>query len=574
MSTGGSLCGEERVTWASAAVNVKNPKYGFVKGADNTKTIEDAYWEAHNSGKALYLPPDTYNYNGAGLGGINPVIRGAGRTRTTINLGPSSRLFDTTGTLGSLHFADFSTTGGLGVFRSTNEGNNVGNIYLMSNLHFKGYTATAVENNAADMPHWKFRDIMFDAANSTTTMGIALSGLTDGCSFENLEFMRNRVHIKIRAGANSAYIRSCNFIRWDGYTTAPRVDLWIVPNPSSVNAGVGFNLTSSKFGAENVHAQDKRIVYANEGAGATNGERFPDLTTASTGHVHGHYINGIMLGNITNGNPPLVYSTTPNVRDCTYANINIAGTVPEYIVEFLTPLTAERANTNSIIGPLTGIGLAVDGAPAPRASNAANFAHIVDPQGFLAASPGAISAYQAGDPVGYKSLVRTPTQAYNSLGNITTTTVADRFGGTDARNASRTATGQAYIQVSIPNSTTTILPGKPAWIEFDAKSSNMASIRARIAQSGGTIFHFSRSIRLGADWHRYKFSWTPRPIEGSQHLIFEHTGDVGGEFTVGRVRIYHAQEPLNVDGLTVIDGAVYRLTMTDGVLGAIPLTSA
>lgn len=533
--------------------------------SDDTASIKAA-WSA--SGGNIYFPEGTYVFNGPSLGttGITrPVVRGAGIARTLIMLGAGIRLIDTAAGILNLTLENLMTRGGAGVFRSTRTSGSVCGTYVVRDCEFEGYTAAAIESNSSDMPYWKISRTYFEGANQTTSIGVALSGLSDGTIIEGCAFVKNRIHAKLRDGGNNAHIANCDFIRFTGSEGLPRIDIWIVPRSAAVNSGAGFTIKESKLGSENLHPTDKRVVYADESGGETNAERFPVLDTASSGYITGHEIAGVMLGGATGAAHPLVYSTTPNIRASRYMNITLQGSKPAHIVQFLNAPGASIYNSGNVIGPVTGEDLGVDFVQPPEPSNASGVFSLNDPNHVWGGKHIQRATAASGDPVGYKSIFRSTDTPLTAQGGASIALVTDAHGGTDAFQGNFPV-GAAVLQSQF--SSGVITPGAPAWIEFDAKSGTLAEGLLSLHYSGKSKVHFSRSFTMGTEWVRYCFPWTPREAMAGFYLTFEKSAGLAGSFSVGRTRIYHSREPLNVDGVILLNGVKYRLSVSGGAITA------
>lgn len=525
--------------------------------ADDTAAF-DAAWTA-SSGR-IYIPAGRYLYNGTALPyvGNRPMIHGAGRGKTTIVLGATSRLFDSASGLQTVDFRDFRTEGGAGVFRSTRTAAQVAGIYSFTDCEFTAYTECCIEGNSSDMPYWKIRGNVFDGANFTTTMGVALSGLTDGVVIESNEFLRNRVHVKLRRGGNNAHVVKNDFIRFGATGGQPRVDVWIVPSSSTTNSGAGFTATENKFGPENLHSADYRILYADELAGTFNGNMWPNVVDASAGHITGHVVNGNMFGGVTGAAPAPVTTMTPNVRDSVYGPVVLQGTLPADILHFNTLPVRGRLNTNNVIGPILG---EVTEAKAPVRSNDPGQAAAIDPAGVLAANGTELQAWRASDPVGYVSLLRSDVNTYSKVAGVTFTAATDAHGGTDAALVTFGASGQEMYA-----NLTGTQAGVPVWIEFDAAAGTLDTLRVALTYATETTQHWQRFVRLSTGLQRFRFLWTPREVTSTIRLRIYSSG--AGAVSIGRIRLYHSREPLNVDGVVTIGGLKYKLSVSGGAITA------
>lgn len=528
---------------------------------DDTAAIESA-WRASNGN--IYLPAGDYVYTGAGLPyrANEEAVLGDGPNITNIMLAGGSRFLNHSTAVRSFRMSGLRTIGGAGAFRSTFTGNAVAYPIVFEDCIFQGYTATAIEHNANDSPYWKINRCVFDAANFTTTMGVALSGLTDGTMISDCEFLKNRVHVKLRNGGGNGHIHNCDLIRFGPSEGEPRIGVWLVPTDSAA-IGRGFTCEISKFGPENTEAGDIHILYANELPGTTNGERFPDLVTVNTtSGIENHTVRSCSFGANRAGVKP-IYSMVSRIMDSRYQELDFAGVIPDYVLEYAQPPAPGHINPNTV-GPVYA-NTRIGSAPV-KASNAENTI-TVDPNGTLAATPDTITPYPVGDPVGYRQLYSTAVDPIHTPGadapHVTITPTADVHGGQDARKVTATGRRSIYGQLATPT------PGQNTWIEFDAKAGTTTRVGVRVrSYTGGTTDHFEREADLGQGWARYRFLWTPAAAPAGAQLLFHTPGT--GDFTLGRVRVYQSREPLNVDGVTVIGGIKYRLDVDRGLVFATP----
>lgn len=347
---------------------------GAPSGTDDTAMIEAAI----SDGKRL--PPGTFYYKGNGWSGSAPTLLGSGPESTTIVIAAGKYLIDTTSAFQACRVEGVRTQGGAGVVRGRFTGVDTTGQKVIADCVFEGFTVAAISHNAADSPFWKVERCTFDAANSTSTMCVALSGLCDSSTIRGNVFKRSRVAVKLGAGCANITVGPDNdFIGYDAGTTADpgRVGVWIVPKANRTDAAVGVTVTGNKFGNENIAVGDKRVLLADEAAGAFFAERLP-ATTPSTGYVVGVKVTGgIVNGGATS--PPIVTSYTPNVIGCRIERIHCAGTPPEAVLK-LAPGVSPRVTTGTVVGPLT---VDVPGAQKVPATSPAMNVAVVDDSGVV-----------------------------------------------------------------------------------------------------------------------------------------------------------------------------------------------
>jgi len=322
-------------------------------GADPTAGSDssEAFAAAVATGRPVYVPAGAYWFNGDPLTGENLSITGAGNQLTTIGIGAGKWFVDDDQAWDTFRLSGIRFNAGAGIVRNTHSSGNVTGQHVVSDCAFIGYTGCAVSTDSTDWPYWKIERNIFQG--SATSIGVALSGLTDGTSIVDNAFTTNRVHVKLRAGGNNAYLDRNDFLRFLPYVDTPRIDVWVVPNPSWANAGPGLVISRGKFGNENLNANDLRIVYADEGSGAYNGARMPVLDTASTGYITGHSVRDVLASGIgdTGVAIPLVFSTTPNVVGCQFGPYTLAGATGYPVIRYLDGSLGAAPASNVIRKP-------------------------------------------------------------------------------------------------------------------------------------------------------------------------------------------------------------------------------
>jgi hypothetical protein len=302
-------------------------------------------------GGTMQFEPGAYHYNGTGLTNANIEIGGS-RGGSTIILGASSYLYQPTTALTSFYMHDLEFQGGLGAVRQAYTGTDTSSPWkLVERCYFYNYTQCAIGALTSDSPYWKVRDNLFWAATDAGTIGVALQGLSDNTQIESNDFRVNQVHVKLGHGGCNAYLSDNGFIRFNAYTAHPRYDVWVVPNPSYVNSGMGLVIDAkNKFGPENLDAtHDYRIVYADEDATGTDfSTHLPNLSADSTGYITGHRVGGTFYSAGSGVNNPCVYSTTPNIRSGDFDLLTDGGQA--YGVAIRTvPLAYDRTNRGSTL---------------------------------------------------------------------------------------------------------------------------------------------------------------------------------------------------------------------------------
>ena len=256
-----------------------------------------------------------------------------------VALGPDTTFIDSNQMWTSLTLRGIRFNGGKGHVKNRFQSANVADYHMISDNAFINYGGTSISNNAPDQPYWKIERNVFQAGNFKTSMGIALSGLTDGTTIANNAFLINRVHIKLARGGNNTYIQNCDFLRFGPPQGFPRIDVWFTLSPDEVNCGSGMVLTQCKFGNEFLEERDYRILYADEGPGRTNDERWPRLDADSANWIGGHTVRDVLSAGIgDDALIPLVRSMTPYIVGSMYGPITQVGNSGAPIMSVRQPL--------------------------------------------------------------------------------------------------------------------------------------------------------------------------------------------------------------------------------------------
>ena len=512
-------------------VNVKD--YGAVGDgvADDTVAIEAAF--AVNGG--IYFPPGTYNYNGTGMSGTVPTIAGAGRGESFIVLGDNSYLLNVSVLMIRLDVRDISFFRGKGAIKHTYATANVAYKHTVERCEFREYTECAIASDSADMPYWHIKECSFNANNATTTMGIALRGGTDQVVIDSCSFLTNRVHVKAVSG-NNMQITNCDFIQIGTIATSgPRVSVWIVPS-ATTNSGQGFVLRNSKFGNENLVAGDLKVLYADEGSGASNGVKFPTLDADSTGYIIGHLITGcIFMTKGATNDYPVVYSTTPNVRGISISDCYDEGSA--YILKFRTPQTIPSPlNSMNSIGPISGPGIYASGQ-VTRLCNTVGAVTVNDPGNYFQSSD---IVRGGGVSPSYAALLSADADDFFTV-DASVVGAIDGLGGSNAATFTYTdVSGYTYRTISAMS------PGVPVFIEFDLKNPDDGNQLSQVLVSlrdNNSHYHWARILEVPSvdqGWVTYRFHFTPRTAGTTCRWYFTNSGGLTGKTVmVGRPRIYH-----------------------------------
>jgi hypothetical protein len=350
--------------------------------------------------------------------------------------------------------------------------------------------------------------------------------------------------------------------------------VWAVPAAEATNAGAGLVLADNKFGNENLGSADLRIAYADEGDGEFFGDRLPDLDGTSTGHISGHTIRGGLVAGATSN--PLIYSTTPMVRGCAVTGVVLAGTLPSYVLELRSPTDSFDPEAHSnLAGPFHVVDQ--DFSPFP-VSNQAGLFRLDDPNQVLDAWPDNPLALRGGGAAaGHVSLLRTRIPGFELTGGATTDPLTDALGGGDAIDAVLLRGGGIVGRVPAG----ALQADQPVWVEFDLRQAGDAPLDEvsvtfgeDSAGSGAAGQYLRRRVRPVGQWRPYRFLTVSPRASDSVVLRFQASdASRGRRVQLGRVRMYHAREPLPAD-LVLPDTETTQRAPAAGTAQPLPATPA
>lgn len=512
---------------------------------DDTQYIDKALDSVSQTAKCLFFPRGSYKYNGAGhpFSGTRLFIIGEGRESTQIIMGDNSRLIDTNTAKVALNISGLQFAGGLGAFRSRFSGVDVSYYKFVKDNIFINYSACAFEVNATDSPYWSVTGNVFRGINSTTTMGLALNRWSDKSIVSGNAFIKNRIHLKMRSAGQNVSVQKNDFIQFEKGDGTSRASVWLVPG-DSVNDGHGCNINNNKFGLENLEPNDFRVLYAPEISAESNGLSMPNISQDSSEYVFGASITENTFLGSDRSSPSIVYSTTPNLRGSLIRDNQIQYNQPKMIIEYRTaPSASEAGSITNIIANNTSLNTGFSTRPN-QLTNGVYSATLVDDAYLLAGVPENIYPHTSGanDRVGFVGLWTSRASGIPTAGGATTTALTDSTGETDARSV--VMPNFSAVNCIIP--TAGILPGKPGWIEFDLKSDGatpLQYITARITHSSGPN-SFVRVVNLPNGWVRFRFPYVFRSASLTPTLQLINLSGASGTLAVGRIRVYHAREPV------------------------------
>lgn len=560
---------------ANAETTVSNSLAVF--GSDDTGPLENLFaaMSANRANAVMQPPPGRYMYlTGVGSTLFSPrIVADSSEKGLTFILGNGVSLVGSPivggvpVALTAMHLENLRTLGGYGMVRHTYTGPNSGvTDFKCLNFSVEYFTGAGISSLTNDTPYWK---IIGHMVNKNAGIGVALNGPPDDSIIE-VDNFGLRVGAKIGYGGDSVMIRNSS---WVGLTHEgfPLIPIWIVPKAEEENSGRQLVIMSYRFGNEGYTSEDHRLLYADEDAttGADFSSRMPKWT-ASTGYISGHWMGGGTEASGAGSTPcgPMVYSTTPNVEGCSW-DVIMEQTLPENFLQFLTPPSPSPRNRNNHIRVQRRN--SYPPASTLKPSNGIGVAYVEDPDGLFARQSSQPVSRPGGSSAAGFSLVLGATPS-NLVGSATKTAATDSLGGTDAWNVTLTS-GTDALNASITAAKFRI--GVPLWVEFDLKegeSESLSEIKVELRYASAGTTHYYEYFPLTSEWVTHRVLVWVRAASENIQLGFYAKTPSSGKMRVGRVRMYHAREPVSFEDKLFIDQATSALSLLN-VKNGVPILS-
>jgi len=495
-------------------------------------------------GKAkVVVPAGDYVINtGSSIANWQCEIVGDGREVTRIKIASGQYFLTVSATIFNASIQGISFTGGKGTLAHTFTGVNVkGHLDIYKN-NFNNYTECAVGSLASDYPYWKIHDNLF--YGTLTSKGVVLSGNPDLCVIENNSFLCNLYHVKVKQGQNTKIQRN-DFIRFIAGGGSPLLtDIWLVPNPTSVNAGSGFICTDNKFGNENLDVNDFRVLFADEGSG-TNAFDKNHSTSASTGYVIGPVFNNYVAG-VSGQNKGFIFTYTENVRSMYVKNTWV--TVYPYVIQYSSVSVSNDRLLDSNVIDSSQV-LDASEKQYGQVSSSATVAYANDPMSLYAGRTDFMQSQRADFDPGLEDLWTTITAGINefTLTNATRIAATDSTSDADAGTFTfSSSSGVAYGYATNPEN------GRMAWAEIEVKAAaaqSLTQLDIRMQCNNGEIL-MKRVITVPSFWQRVRLPFLARSLVSPVSLQIrpvaaDFSTGVRDQVLVGRARVYQSAEPVD-----------------------------
>lgn len=541
----------------------------IVWGTDDTTAITNMFTAFESlTNCSIKWPGLIFLYNGTGLASPNPSMDFT--PGAMIALGPGVALVvsptvnSALAPVKDVNILNPWTIGGYGlVYLSYTGGESSTSRKRIKGFYCENFSGAAVADLSNNCPYWKIDGVPRQSVVEQG-IGVVMAGLVDQCEID-VDSINLIGTVKLGQGGNSGLIRGSAVYTVPGgavtLSGAPRWHLWVVPQQgSATSSGAGLDVKLRMMDDGNgLQSTDYRIIglEQNTGVGTDFSNYMPAYTTnsGSTNYLSGMRFHDSIVAGGGSFHNPVFYTSVLNTNLLGYVFEDCAteGTVPSYVIQFKqTPIPGATGIGNRVANWRPVDGTTGSAKPTFPASNDLGIL-VDDPHQIFTQT---IKAYPgAADPSDYQQLLTTGIRSF-TLGNATQTNITDDIGGTDASAITFTSTnGEALAQIN-----TNPTPGVPMWVEFSLEQgagTPMTAIAVQLLYSGPGTIHkqwwvtaIPASWGAGAPSSRYRF--LVPALEAVASAIFLQfkaiTGISLGTLNVGRVRVYHATEPINTDG--------------------------
>lgn len=528
-------------------------------------------------GPRLLIPEGVYYYDGPGIdwpAGASTMlaITGTHEQCSKIAVQSDAWLLDMTKNAVAFDLRHLTISGGKGAVRFNNVGVNTVRPSWVEHCIFVDYDTCAIGHNSQDWPGFKVRDCLFRGTD--TSIGVALSGLAAEGGVFDCVFQRNRYHIKLcatqidgddKGPAVPINLWGNSFFRY--VLSAGNVhDIWITPNADTYkNAGRAIFLMGNKFGNEQLQVGDSRILIANQDMASG-----VDACTRSHGTTTGGHINGLTsfknnVNNATEGSPAVPYLLTfAEVSNCDFDDILESGQVGP-LVEYAPSLSNADFRSESSQNRISlrqALGYDVNALARPVSRPAG---WVVDDPHNYCLDPSVPLHYTGGGNGGTAiHIMESAKTALFTPASATVTPISNSVGesGEALRVTCSASDGRVYDRM-VP---AVARDQSILWIEAEFRAPEteaLPRVKIDLLDASANVI-IRRTFAIGPTWRMCRIAMVHSGANrGSLTLRLVASGYVAGSkttFEVGRVRAYHAPEPVNTGA---VSGALAKLQAQD-----------
>lgn len=517
-------------------------------------------------GPALLIENGSFIYDGPGLNietSDSFVFNISGETSlsTKILLPDGVYLFDFDNNPVHAYLGNMSIHGGLGAVRYKSKSRSTNSIHLFENLRLSRYKECGIGNNSIDMPYFRVKGCILYGNPSSQTIGVCVSGYSAGGFIEDCVISDNRYGIKLAVGDNGTerngpatpfYVHRNDFYRTGRRAPSASYDIWIEPGATTLNSGRGIQITSNKFGQENLITPDAHILIADASATGSglglNGDR-AHVETQSSGFVSGVRFEGNNVNSANSGYiAPYIRAFTPNVGNNVFDDF-YDNDMPSRIIEFAGGITQSQmtnlSRSNVFIAKQC---IALQKGVEPKLlSNLNDVFRLDDPLGYYVGHPQSQVLPVGVQQVGFELLYSGPTSTIG-VSNATRNSVNNSYGGlSEAAEITMTSdAGRAVATVSGG------LAGRKHWIDFEVRrglSNPVGSVIVEVLNAAGTTLQLRRIILIDtiARWQKVALLYVPNE-DGDIVIRFRSNTYLSGtatNFIVGNLNVYRNEERVN-----------------------------
>lgn len=528
-------------------------------------------------GPRLLIPEGVYYYDGPGIdwpAGASTMlaISGIHEQISKINVQSDAWLLDMTKNATAFDLRKLTISGGKGAVRFSNIGVNTVRPSRIERCVFVDYDTCAIGHNSQDWPGFKVNDCTFRGTD--TSIGIVLSGLAAEGGVRDCVFQRNKYHIKLcttqidgddKGPAVPINLIGNSFFRY--VLSAGNVhDIWITPNADTwKNAGRAIYLGQNKFGNEQLQAGDSRILIANQDM-----ESGVDACTRSHSTIVGGHINGLCtaknnINNATEGSPNIPYVLTyAEMSNCEIDDImesSQAGPLVQYAAGLSnSDFRSESSQNRLSLRQMIGYDVVAVARPISRPAGWI----VDDPHGYCLDPSVPVHFTGGGAGGNVVHILDSAKTSTFTVAGATGVAISNSCGeaGEALELTCSASDGRAYSTMNFSRGRDSEI----LWIEGELKqsaSSSITRIKIDLLDSTPNVI-LRRYFAIGSDWRFFRIpivhSEASRGLLTLRIVAGDYAAGSKTKFQLGRVRAYHAPEPVNTGA---VSGALAKLQAQD-----------